>query len=33
MAQPTEETQEAHHQLNRRTSFKVVGESFDLNSK
>lgn len=31
-AQSTEELQEKYHQRNRRTSFKVVGESFDLQS-
>ncbi len=33
MSQSTEELQEEYHQRNRRTSFKVVGESFDLKSK
>jgi len=32
-AQPEEETQEEYHQRNRRTSFKVVGESFSIESK
>jgi outer membrane protein OmpA-like peptidoglycan-associated protein len=32
-AQTTEEIQEEYHQRNRRTSFKVVGESFNLKSK
>lgn len=32
-AQPEEETREAYHQRNRRTSFKVVGESFNLESR
>jgi outer membrane protein OmpA-like peptidoglycan-associated protein len=32
-AQESEETQEKYHQRNRRTSFKVVGESFNLQSK
>lgn len=32
-AQSTEEIQEEYHQRNRRTSFKVVGESFNLESK
>lgn len=32
-AQTTEEIQEEYHQRNRRTSFKVVGESFNLQSK
>lgn len=30
---PTEEEQERAHQLNRRTSFKVVGENFKIESK
>ena len=30
---PTEEEQELAHQANRRTSFKVTGENFELNSK
>ena len=32
-AQSTEEIQEEYHQRNRRTSFKVVGETFNLQSK
>ncbi|MCJ8290684.1 MAG: OmpA family protein [Crocinitomicaceae bacterium] len=32
-AQITEEIQEEYHQRNRRTSFKVVGETFNLQSK
>lgn len=32
-AQDTEEVQEEYHQRNRRTSFKVVGEAFNLQSK
>ncbi|MDG1330846.1 MAG: OmpA family protein [Crocinitomicaceae bacterium] len=32
-AQPDEETREKYHQRNRRTAFKVVGESFILKSK
>ena len=32
-AQPSEDTREEYHQRNRRTSFKVVGESFNLQSK
>ena len=31
-AQKTKELKEILHQRNRRTSFKVVGEKFDLNS-
>ena len=31
--QPTEDIREEYHQRNRRTSFKVVGESFNLQSK
>jgi outer membrane protein OmpA-like peptidoglycan-associated protein len=32
-AQPSEDTREEYHQRNRRTSFKVIGESFSLESK
>lgn len=32
-AQPTKEIQEEYHQRNRRTSFKVTGESFNLDSE
>ncbi len=31
-SQPTEEIREEYHQRNRRTSFKVVGEGFDIQS-